>query len=314
MKKQIIITGGLGFLGQHLIKRLIREGFYPIIIDDLSVGKLETLKQFPKSKFTFIKCDIIERGRLERKLVKFRPETIVHLAALHFIPNCDKNPIKTISINALGTFILLEIASKKKIKNFLFTSSAAVYKPGMYPHKEDDFLEPIDIYGISKKSAEEMIKFYCENTNLRFIILRIFNVYGPNNPNSHIIPQLLSQANKSNRIKLGRLDTFRDYIYINDAVDALMKTIKSQRGFDNSTYNVGTGKKYSGHSLVKIVSKIIKKKLSVHKDKNLIRKIDRKSLVSDATKFSKVYSWKPKYNLYNGLKELIELISIKIQK
>ncbi|KKS90141.1 MAG: hypothetical protein UV65_C0020G0003 [Parcubacteria group bacterium GW2011_GWF2_43_11] len=311
MKKQVVITGGLGFIGQHLVTRLIQEGFYPIIVDNLSTGRLETLKLFHKSKFTFIKCDITKKEKLKKRLAKFKPETIIHLAAVHFIPHCNENPIKTTLVNVSGTQILLEIALKKNIKNFLFASSAAVYQPKMRPHKEKDHLEPIDIYGISKKSAEEIVKFYGENTNLRFIILRIFNVYGLNNPNPHIIPRLLSQIKKSNKIKVGRLDTFRDYIYINDVTDALMKILKSRRGFDNSIYNIGTGEKYSGYSLIKIISQIIKKRVFTYKDKNLIRKIDRKVLVSNATKFSEIYSWKPKYNIYNGLKELLGLTFTK---
>lgn len=311
MKKQVVITGGLGFIGQHLVKRLIQEGFYPIIIDDLSIGRLETLKLFPRSKFTFIKCDITKKEKLEKKLAKFRPKIIVHLAAVHFIPDCDGNPIKTTLVNILGTQALLEIALKKNIGNFLFTSSGAVYKPSLYPHKEKGPLKPIDIYGLSKKTAEEIIKFYGKTTNLKFVILRVFNVYGSNNPNPHIIPRLLSQIKKTNRIRVGRLDTFRDYIYINDVIEALIKILKSRKGFNNSIYNIGTGKKYSGHSLIKIINQITGKRIFAYRDKNLMREIDRKVLVSDITKFSKIYPWKPKYNIYRGLKELIDLNLIK---
>lgn len=311
MKKQIIITGGLGFIGQHLVKRLIKEKFYPIIIDDLSVGKLENLKTLPKSKYTFIKCDITKGKKLEQKLTNFKPETIIHLAAVHFIPYCNENPLRAVLVNTFGTQVLLNIALKKKIKNFLFASSGAVYKPSLHSHTEKDPLEPVDIYGVSKKLAEEIIQFYSKTTNLKFIILRLFNIYGLNDSNLHIIPLFLSQLKKSNEIRVGRLDTFRDYIYINDVIEALIKILRSSKRFNNSVYNIGAGKKYSGYSLIKIISKITKKKILTYKDQYLIRKIDRKVLLSDTTKFSRTYFWSPKYNIYQGLKELINLSSIK---
>ncbi|MGB9743284.1 MAG: NAD-dependent epimerase/dehydratase family protein [Minisyncoccales bacterium] len=309
MKKQIIITGDLGFIGQHLVKRLIKENFYPIIIDDLSVGNFENLRLLPKSKFIFLKCNITNRARLEKNIARFKPNTIIHLAALHFIPDCNQNPSKTLLTNVVGTQILLDIAHKRNIKNFLFTSSAAVYKPSRHPYKETGPLCPIDIYGLSKKAAEELVQLYGKYHNIKFIILRLFNVYGLNDPNLHIIPLLLSQLKKSERIRVGRLDTFRDYIYIDDVIEVLVKILKSRRGFDNSIYNIGTGKKYSGHSLIKMISKITGRKILTYRDKNLIRAVDRKILVANIKKFSKAYSWKPKYNLFQGLKELLTKLS-----
>jgi len=309
--RQIIITGGLGFIGQYLVKRLIKENFYPIIIDDLSVGKLKTLELFQRSKFTFIKCDITNKEKLERSLIRFKPETIIHLAAIHFIPNCNRDPERTLLVNVIGTRVLLDIASKKNIKNFLFASSAAVYKPNRYPHKETDSLRPVDVYGLSKKTAEEIVQLYRKYHNIKFIILRLFNVYGLNDPNLHIIPLLLSQLKKSNRIRVGRLDTSRDYIYINDVIEAVVKLLKSRRGFNNSIYNIGTGKKHSGRSLIKMIGKITGRKIITYRDRNSIREVDRKILVANIKKFSSVYSWKPKYDISQGLKELVKLNYMK---
>lgn len=311
MKKQIIITGGLGFIGKYLVKRLLKENFYPIIIDNLSVGSLVDLELLPRSKFIFLNCDITNRKKLEKSIAKFEPDAIIHLAALHFIPDCNRNPRKTLLINTIGTQILLDIASKRNIKNFLFTSSAAVYKPSRYPLKETDPLRPIDVYGLSKKTAEEIINLYGRCHNINFIILRLFNVYGLKDPNLHMVPLLLSQIKKYNKIKVGRLDTFRDYIYINDVIEALIKLLKSPRGFDNSIYNIGTSKKCSGYSLIKIINKITGRKIITYQDRNLIREVDRKTLVANIDRFSKKYSWEPKYSIFQGLKELIKLNRIK---
>jgi len=276
-----------------------------------SVGDFKNLRLLPKSKFIFLKYNITNRARLEKKIAKFKPNTIIHLASLHFIPDCNQNPSKTLLTNVIGTQILLDIAHKRNIKNFLFISSAAVYKPSRHPHKETDPLCPIDLYGLSKKAAEETVQLYGKYHNIKFIILRLFNVYGLNDPNLHVIPLILSQLKKSDRIRAGHLNTFRDYIYINDVIEALVKLLKSRREFDNSIYNIGTGKKYSGRSLIKIISKIIGRKIITYRDRSLIREVDRKILVANIKKFSEVYSWKPEYNIFQGLKELIKLSHIK---
>lgn len=307
MNQKIMVTGGLGFIGGHLIKKLITEAYFPIIIDNLSNGDDKILKSFPPKKYIFIKCDITDKQKMAEIFTKFKPKTIIHLAAVHFIPYCDQNPSKTIFVNFFGTHLLLDLAIKNDTKNFLFASSAAIYKPSKYRHREDNPLEPIDIYGISKQLAEELINFYARTTDINSIILRLFNVYGPGDKTPHFIPMVLSRVEKSDRIRVGNLNTFRDYIYVGDVVEAIIKILKSNSGFNNFIYNIGTGKKYSGSSLIKIIERLRNKKILVNQDKKLMRKTDRRILVADISKFSREYLWEPKYGIIRGLKQLIKI-------
>ena len=161
-KKQILITGGLGFLGHHLIKRLITTNYFPIIIDNLSNSSLISLSRISRKKYFFVRSDIRDLKKIKQVLSSFKPIMIIHLAALHFIPYCDKNPKEVFEVNSKGTENLLKIAKEFKINNFLFASTAAVYAMSNRKHIEDSTLKPIDTYGRSKKLAEEKIISYSE--------------------------------------------------------------------------------------------------------------------------------------------------------
>ncbi len=310
MQKQIIVTGGLGFIGLPLIKKLIAKNYYPIIIDNFSNVDFSLLKALPKTKCYIIKENIINENKIKEKIKEFKPETLVHLAAIHHIPYCIKNQKETIKINVGGTKSVLNICSKLNIKNFIFISSGAVYKPSSKPCKEKDNLEPVDIYGISKKQGEEITKIFCNNKKIKYTILRLFNVYGKNDLTPHFIPSILKSANKSNRLRVGNIDTYRDYIYIKDAINAIIKIILKRS--DNTIYNIGTGKKYSGKEIIEIIKNLSKKDLEIEKTKRLIRKKDRNILIADINKFSKKFHWKPKYSIYKGLKEMLEKITLGI--
>lgn len=305
MKKQILITGGLGFIGSHLTKKLIDENFFPIIIDNLSNTNLKILKSFPKNSLAFVKSDINNKEKIISEIKNFNPEILIHLAGVHYIPYCLKNPKETKRINIGGTKTALKIAYAKGINKFIFSSSAAVYKPSDKEHKETSKLFPIEIYGNTKLQAEKKIREYCIEKNIRYTILRLFNIYGSNDLTPHFIPSILKRIKKSNIVKIGNLETARDYIYVSDLVNVLLKIIKKGE-MNNEIYNVGTGKSTFGNEIIKIIEKIKGISIKINSDKDLIRKIDRKKLVANIQKLSNTYKWSPKYSVLNGLKKLIK--------
>lgn len=306
-KKQILITGGVGFVGHHLVKRLVTKKYFPIIIDNLSNGSFVSLSGISKKKYFFVKADVRNLKEIEKAIFGFKPNMIIHLAALHFIPYCDKHPKEVLKVNLKGTENLLKIAKEFKINNFLFASTAAVYAPSNRMHAENNALEPIDIYGRSKKLAEEKIISYSEkNPTFKFVILRLFNIYGYDDNIPHFIPEIIKKIKNSLKISVGNLETIRDYIYIDDIIDAIFLIMKKNENFNNQIYNLGTGIGTSGIKIVKLVAYFFKKGLLIKQDKKLLRKVDRSKLVADIRKFSKKYNWSPKYNIKKGLKKLCE--------
>jgi UDP-glucose 4-epimerase len=165
-KKVVIVTGGCGFIGKHLINKLIKGNYFPVIIDDLSNSSLKSIKKY-RHQILFIKQSILDLKGIENKLMQLNPYAIIHLAALHYIPYCIKYPQKTKEINVQGTKILLALAKNLKIDKFIFASSAAVYSPAERAHKETDKLKGIDIYGKTKISAEKLIRYFSNAHLLR---------------------------------------------------------------------------------------------------------------------------------------------------
>ena len=306
-KKQILITGGLGFVGHHLIRRLVAKNYFPIIIDNLSNGSILSLSRISKRKYFFVKADIENLKEIEKAISGFKPNVIIHLAAIHFIPYCDNHPKEVLKVNLKGTENLLKLAKEFKINNFLFASTAAVYAPSNRRHAENSVLKPIDIYGRSKKMAEEKIISYSEkNPTFKFIILRLFNIYGYDDNTPHFIPEIIKKIKNSPKISVGNLKTIRDYIYIDDIIDAVFRIMKKNDNFNNQIYNLGTGIGTSGIEIVQLVARFFKKEFLIKQDKKLLRKVDRSKLVADIGKFSKKYNWSPKYNIKKGLKKLCE--------
>jgi UDP-glucose 4-epimerase len=303
-KKVVFVTGGCGFIGKHLINKLIKGNYFPIIIDDLSNSSLKSIKKY-RHQILFIKQSILDLKGIENKLMQFNPYAIIHLAALHYIPYCIKYPQKTKEINVQGTKSLLVLAKNLKIDKFIFASSAAVYSPAERAHKETDKLKGIDIYGKTKISAEKLIRYFSKKIRTKFIILRLFNVYGPDDIIPHFIPSIIEKTMKSSDISVGNIETKRDYVYVDDVADAFICALNKKNGNNIEIYNIGSGIQYSGLKIIQLISKIMKKKIIFNKNPKLCRKIDRKYLFADNKNAFNYLNWKPCVGILAGLRKTI---------
>jgi UDP-glucose 4-epimerase len=301
---QIIITGGAGFIGINLVKKLIKLGYFPIIIDNLSNSNISELKNIPKNSYYLIKSDINNENEILKELEVFSPKILIHLAALHYIPFCIKNPLKTRAVNIQGTKNIFKISMQKKIQDIIFTSSGAVYKPSYKAHKEEDKLQPIDIYGKTKKEAEEFLLKNCKKYKINLTILRLFNIYGKFDLTPHFIPEIIKRLKRTENLKVGNLKTKRDYLYIDDLLDVFIK-ILTIKDYSYNILNIGTGNTCDGAEVIKLISSIKKKNIQIIEDISLLRKTDRPILCADIKKVSKILNWIPRYGLKKGLEKLL---------
>jgi UDP-glucose 4-epimerase len=289
--KKVLVTGGAGFIGSHLTRHLLNEGAKVLVVDNLFVGK----EEFIPDGVLFAEIDIRSK-KMESIVEKFKPDVIIHLAAIHYIPYCNANPEETFDVNVMGTRKLLEVSRKI---DFLFASSAAVYPPVEGPLTED-ICGPIDIYGKTKIIGEDLVRLNCEQA----IITRFFNVYGQNDMNSHLIPEIIKQVNEGKReIELGNLTPKRDYIYVDDLCRAIIKLLKLNR---KGTYNLGTGIEYSVKEVVEIVSQILGEEIKILQNRKRKRKAEREHLLADITKIQSDTAWKPRIKLKEGLRKLLD--------
>ncbi|MBT3394990.1 NAD(P)-dependent oxidoreductase [archaeon] len=262
MVKKILITGSEGFVGSRLIEKF--ENKYDLTLFDKKFNRDITNPE------SFKGLDV---------------DYVIHLAAI----TRSDNLFEMFDVNVNGTFNVLEFC-KNSGANLIFASSSAVYGNIESPITETSNLNPSSYYAITKKLGEELCKFYYDNFSVNNTILRIFNPYGPNQTEGFLIPDILSQLGES-EINLGNPYQKRDYIYIDDLVDAIDKSLDLNKF---NIINIGTGTSYCVKELVK---KITDKKVNFS-DLSMVES----DIYADISKAKKLLSWVPKVSLEEGIK------------
>jgi UDP-glucose 4-epimerase len=303
MGKRIFITGGFGFIGSAVIRHLENCGHEIFVFDDLSFGSRQFAK-IPDSRFAG--GSILDAGLLESTILKFRPEWVIHLAAVHFIPYCNEHPFESANINIAGTMNVLNGCRRiKGLEKVLFASTAAVYPIFDEAIQESLPAAPSDIYGLSKMAGEELCKMFQLETGIPTILCRFFNAFGPNETNPHLIPAIQRQVLEGKRtILLGNTQPKRDFIHTFDmarAVELLLN--KFERGVD--TFNLGRGIEYSVLEVMAAFEKALGQSLTIEVDPARMRKSDRLHLLADIAKLSAFTGWQPEISLEEGIKTLI---------
>lgn len=259
---RILVTGGAGFIGAHLVKKLIDNKHKVIVIDSLeTIGGIPYIH--PKCKF--IKANICDKKSLA-KIEKWKPEIIYHLAAQSGGESAYDNPKKDYLSNGFGTYELCLLAKKLKVKKFIYTSSVAVY--GSNTSKkilENTKINPDSIYGISKYVGEMFINQILKPTSIQTIIFRVFNTYGPGEDLNFLKKGMVSIYcsyiwKKKPILVKGSLKRFRNYQYINDVVSILLLSIDNPNLEKNEIFNLSTGKAVKVRDLIKLIFKINKLK------------------------------------------------------
>lgn len=300
----MLVTGGAGFVGCHLTQRIVERGDEVQVFDNFFTGRREFLSPL-NGALSIFEGDLRSWEDVSRAVQAFRPDIVFHLAALHYIPYCNEHPVETIAVNVAGTETLLQVCQKFEVERFIFASSAAVYPIYDKANVEDAPIYPTDIYGNTKYFGEHLVRAYHERTGTSCSVGRLFNVYGPKETNPHVIPAILDQVKEGGQVlELGNLEPKRDYIFVEDVVTAFLALEEHAADFD--TFNIGTGREYSVQELVDIISAIIGRRLSVRQSEARKRKSDRLHLVADIHKIQEMTGWKPEFDLYSGMKRLIE--------
>ncbi|MCK4255851.1 GDP-mannose 4,6-dehydratase [candidate division WOR-3 bacterium] len=304
MYRNIIITGGAGFIGFHLVRSLLEKGSKVGVVDNLSFGD-RSLLPLDDPNLIFWEADIRDKENIMAILQAFKPDVVIHLAAIHFIPYCNEHPVEAAEVNIIGTRVLFHCCEMVMPKTLFFASTAAVYPIQNGPNKEGSDLYPMDIYGITKFVGEDLAELFYRKTGICTVIGRFFNVYGPNETNPHLIPEIVTQLKAGRReIELGNLEPKRDFIHVSDLVNAIVSLVEKYNG-EYGVFNIGTGSEYSAKEIVGCFEKILGEHIVVNQHPDRIRKVERMHLLADIDKIKRTVGWAPRVELLKGLKELM---------
>lgn len=309
--KNVLITGGTGFLGAHLVEK-IKNKVDVIVIPTLNIKSKNTFKalNIKNEKINIVKGDITDFNFINLLFNEYEFDTVFHLAAISEIRKCQTNSKLAFYTNILGTINILEACKNYNIKSIVVSTSDKAYGTGDLPYKEDQPLKGESIYETSKSCADLISLSYYKNYNLPVCVLRCCNLYGPYDINSsRIIPNTINKIlqNKNPIIWKGSENSIREFLYVEDAVNAFLIASKNINKSKGEAFNVGSGEKIS---IIKLVEKIIKKINSkieiVYKNKNF-PEIKNQYVCID--KITKILNWKPKFNLNEGLDKVIKSIN-----
>ena len=299
-----LITGGAGFIGSAIVPKLSASGHEIFVLDNLSFGNRDFI-DVPDDHFFL--ADIRDKNKTEEILTLIKPENVVHLAAIHFIPYCNQHPFEAADINIRGTMNMLNACSNiKSLKRFFFASTAAVYPISSVAVSEEHELHPLDIYGLSKLTGEHLCHEFFLETGTDTIICRFFNAFGPNETNPHLIPEIDKQLRSGQRtISLGNLSPRRDFIHTYDMASAVDKLLSlGNPGIE--TFNLGRGIEYSVVEIVEAFERQLKDKITIEVDQNRVRKVEREHLLADVSKLKKYAGWEPEWGIDEGIRNLVE--------
>ena len=312
MIKNILVTGGAGYIGSHIIEILIKKRKKIVIVDNLSTGH----KKLINKKAKFFKLDILETNELKKIIIEYNIDSIIHLAANLIIGDGEKRPKQYFKNNVTGTRSVLESIKGTKVKNFLFSSTAAVYKDGVYRVTENSQIKPKSIYGKTKVKAEKLIKSNCKKLKINYGILRYFNIAGASpsgeigllNKSDNLFKNFSIQILKKNPIlKIYGIDyktkdgsCVRDFIHVYDIAEIHLKVLEKIDKLNVSKIlNCGYNKGITVLEVAREFKKQSIKNTRIIKTKR--REKDIVKIIASNIRLTSFIKWTPRYNSLNKI-------------
>jgi len=319
MKDKVLVTGGAGFIGSHIVDLLSENDYEVIVIDDLSSGRRENLYKGTK----FYQLNIKDAQQLEKVFNKEKPDYLIHEAAQISVSLSVREPLVDAQTNIFGSLNLLQNCVKYNVKGVVFASSGGtVYgEPDSFPVNESHILEPMSPYGISKVTVEHYLDFYKKNYQLDYVALRYGNVYGPRQDpfgEAGVIAIFIQKMLKGETPTInGDGEYIRDYVYVKDvaianllAIQCLIKPPQITLDRDNdiqkqhlNSYNLGTEKGTSVNELFALLKEIMD--FSFSANYGPARPGDLRKNILDCQKIKSFFQWKPQIELAEGFADTV---------
>lgn len=297
-RKKALITGGAGFVGTNLARALLSQKYTVHILskNETNQWRLADIQ----TKVYVHAISLLDKKGIEKLVSQINPTVIYHLAA-YGGSSTQKNPEEIINTNILGTFNLLMATKNIPYTVFVNTGSSSEYGIKNKPMTETDLLTPTFFYAAAKASATHIAQVFAKEFNKPVVTFRLFSVYGPYEQPGRFVPTITKNLIEQTPIQITPGDQRRDFVFIDDVVDAYILAIKNATKLSGEICNIGTGYEYTNDEVVKKLFRATKKKTIIKKGSYAKRLWDTKHWVANITHTRKVLGWKPKYSLDTGL-------------
>jgi len=315
MSKNILIAGGAGYIGSHMVRVLLEErcakGYRPVVFDNLSTG----FRGFVPKGVPLVKGDLRNIGDIRKAFKKYKIDTVMHFAASICVPESVENPLKYYENNVSACINLLKVMAENKVKYFIFSSTAAVYgEPKKIPVTEENEKNPASPYGASKLMMEQILKDVSSASDFSYVSLRYFNAAGAHASGrigqqgkliTHLIPNILKAAKDERKELVVFGDRYptkdgtcvRDYIHVMDLCSAHLLAMRAlhKGAIRNEAFNLGSGNGFTVKEMVQAAEKVTGRKIRVKIGPK--RPGDPARIVASPQKAYRILHWKPRFSL-----------------
>ena len=300
---KVLVTGGAGFLGSHLVELLLEKNA-DVFVTDIASTNLSNLKNV-KDKIKFIPCDISNSNNV--KNLPSEIDVIFHLAAIADPRLCESNHELAFMVNVQGTFNAINYAMKCNVKKFIFPSAASLYGkyPKYIPIDENHPIDPADsVYLTTKRFGEILCDMFYQKHGLPVIYFRLFNTFGERQGPGFLVPTVILDGIKKGSIELWNDKPVRDFSYVKDIVDGLVKGIETK--FCGGPINLGSGREISVGETVEMIRKAMEEE-GIHTNVKYLNKEiwGPMRLLCDNTKAKRLLKWEPNFGVEEGIKKTV---------
>lgn len=317
-KINVLVTGGAGFIGSHIIDLLVKENKYKVYsLDNYATFKGLIPKDRMNGSASYLKCDIRDLGALSKILKKVRPKYVFHTAALARIQPSIKDPHLYLEVNSMGTLNLLKAARESGVKRVIYSASSSAYGRNKIPYKEDMKPDPLNPYAKTKLDGEQWMLIFSELFGLETVSLRYFNVFGPRNtfsgPYTTVVTRFLHLfQHKMPMTIVGDGKQTRDYTHVTDVARANLLAATSKKVGKGEVINIGCGEKYSVNKIAELVGGAKLKVLLAGKSAKFVpaRPGEAQNTCADHSKAQKLLGWSPQVEFSQGIAELRKIYKL----
>lgn len=300
--KKILITGATGFIGANLVRHFLKRGAI-ISIFKRQQSNLWRINDI-LNQILIYDVDLLDYTVVNKAVKRIKPDVILHTAAYGGYITQDDLSL-TLKINFNATINLLDSCSKRGFELFINTGSSSEYGIKEVPLRESDSLAPMMPYGISKAAASIFCQYIAKKDNLPIVTLRLFSPYGYFDDGSRAVSYIILSCLKNKRVNICSPKAVRDFIFIDDVINAYEKALERSSSISGGIFNIGSGKQYSIEKLARKIVAAVGNKISVKYSMKPFIRIEPKSWVADISKSHTGLKWEPKVNIDEGLRKTI---------